>query len=78
MNAKQKFIANIKDNIARVLSAPSRAYQDIRGSRFDSARSVLKQAQAYDNAPNRNDDGSITDAAKVRFMADEVRRRYKK
>lgn len=44
----------------------------------DKDVATLRGARAYDNAPNRNADGSPSDAMKARTMADEVRMRRKK
>ena len=41
----------------------------------DSDLNTVKEARKYDNAPNRNSDGSVTDAFKVRSMRNEVKER---
>ena len=75
MNAKQKYLTSLKDKVGSVMSAPSRKYQGASGARYDSQREVLKKARAYDNAPNFNDDGSVTDAYKMRSAAKAIRER---
>ena len=62
--------------VGSALSLPSRIKEGRRGARYDSDRKVLQTAKAYDNAPNFNDDGSITDAYKTRFMAKVIRDKY--
>lgn len=39
---------------------------------------LIKTARAYDNAPNRNMDGSMSDAFKARSLANDARERTKK
>lgn len=39
---------------------------------------LLKEKKKYGNAPDRNADGSVTDAYKTRFMADEMVNKRKK
>lgn len=38
------------------------------GRKVKSLRKLVKEARDYNGAPNRNDDGSFTDAYKTRFM----------
>jgi len=43
---------------------------------FDSKISAIKTARAYDNAPNKNDDGSISNAGKARIMGQAAKDSY--
>lgn len=73
--AKKNWIANtIKNKAADVLSAPSRAYQSVRGANYDSDRKVLKDVKEYGDSPSMDDEG-VTEAGKMRAMAKIVRDR---
>lgn len=76
MNEHTKsFASKVISTTADVLSAIPRAQQAARGARYDTARKTLVEARKYDNAPNFNDNGSVTDAFKIRSMAKDIRRR---
>lgn len=71
---KKKVIGVTSD----ILSAPARMKANRVIKQADSDVKILKEARAYDNAPNFNDDGSVTDAFKVRSLASDVKDRLKK
>jgi len=73
-SAKEKII----DVTSDVLSAPARLKARKTMRQADSDVKILKEARAYDNAPNFNDDGSVTDAFKVRSLARGVKDRLNK
>lgn len=78
MNAKASALkSKVIGTVSDVLSGPSRLKHAIRGARADADRKVLKLARGYDDAPNRNLDGSISEAFKVRSVADSIRNKYK-
>lgn len=66
------------DKASDVMSAPARAYYGLKSRRSASDAKVLRQARAYDNAPNFDDKGMPTDAFKTRSVADAVRAKYTK
>lgn len=44
----------------------------------DSDVATIKRARSYDNAPNFNNDGSVSDAFKARSLAQDVKDRLNK
>lgn len=54
--------------LGSVMSYPSNR----RGAAADADRQTLKEANKWDGAPNFNEDGSVTDAFKVRSAARDV------
>ena len=71
--------ALINNPVGKATRAIANTYYDIKANRAknqaDKDVAAIKLARSYDNAPNRNEDGSVSDAFKARAMADEVRDR---
>ena len=63
---------------ASALSAPQRVKSMMVSSRADSDVRVIKRARAFDDAPNFNLDGSVTDAFKARSVSWGVKERLKR
>lgn len=68
----------LKDFTANIISAPAqiRAKRSMRQA--DSDVATLKRARSYDNAPNHNNDGTLSDAFKARSLAQDVKDRLNK
>lgn len=72
---KPSFVNRVKQNtkgLVQMAKAPgiiNKANSDVK---------KLKLARSYDNAPNRNNDGSISDAGMARSLANEVKERRMK
>jgi len=79
---KPNFVTKMKNGVinatANVLSAPAQLNAKRNMLRADADTKALKTARSYDNAPDFNDDGSVTDAFKARMVAEEVKQRLKK
>lgn len=65
------------DAASDILSGPTRFRQSIRKRGFDMDRAKLIRARSYDNAPDYDETGNITDAFKARALAKDVRDKYK-
>ena len=77
MSAKAKALGKkIKNAVVSAVATPLTFNSDRRKTRFDRDAKTLKDARAYDNAPNFDDKGA-TPAYKARFMAEVVRNKYK-
>lgn len=61
-----------------VLSAPTRAFYGYKRMKADSDFNTLKRAKSYNNAPDYNPNGSVTDAFKARSLARDVKDRLTK
>lgn len=68
-----KVLKIIKDATGISTMASNRA---IKRSTADTK--IIKRARAYDNAPQLNTDGSVTDAFKARSAAESAKARVKK
>lgn len=49
-----------------------------RGNKAQKDTETIKRARSYDNAPNFDDSGNVTDAFKARSLSDEVKKRRMK
>jgi uncharacterized membrane protein YebE (DUF533 family) len=61
--------------LGSALALPAQAYNGYKRMKSDSAANVLKLARSYKGAPDYDSKGNVTDAFKVRTVADSVRRR---
>lgn len=68
----------ITDRVSDVLSAPARIKSALkqRRSKIDYLR--IKRARSYGNAPDFNEDGTVSDAFKARSLSREVKNRLTK
>lgn len=76
----KKILNKGKDVASTALSyaVTNRIASEARTRKADSLTKLVKQARSYDGAPNFNDDGSVTDAFKVRSVKDGVLENYKR
>ena len=63
---------------SNVISAPQQFGAWKAKNRADSDVNILKKARGYDNAPDWNKDGSLSDAQKMRSAAKDVKKRLLK
>ncbi len=63
---------------ANVISAPAQIKAMRSKMQADKDVDTLKRARSYDDAPGRNEDGSVSDAGMARSMAMDVKDRLKK
>lgn len=77
MNVKAKALGKrVTNAVGSALSAPSRARQAYRGSKYGTAAKALKTARGFDGAPDFDDKG-VTPAFKARSVAEGIRSKYK-
>lgn len=86
---KDTYHKKVKEIIQKAKGVPTNALLNAKGlvsiarkpgivKRANKDVKILKTARAYDNAPNRNNDGSISDAGMARSLANDVRDRRKR
>lgn len=63
---------------ADIISIPTKLKARKIMKQADSDVKILKLARSYDNAPDKNDDGTFTDAYKARSLARDVKERLSK
>ena len=68
-----KIVSRIVNGVSDVISGPSRVRHEWRGSKFDYKRKIVRDARNYDNAPNYDEKGNITDAFKVRQLRKDIK-----
>jgi len=62
---------------ANLISAPAQIKAAMAQSQANSDVATIKRARSYDNAPNFNNDGTVSDAFKARSLANDVTDRLK-
>jgi len=74
----KKIVSKGKDIASDAVSyvATNRLASEIRGKKAEGLTKLIKQARAYDNAPNENLDGSPSDAFKTRTLKDTLVKKY--
>lgn len=64
------FKSKIIDVASDVLSAKNRLASKRKEQKYNVMADTIRGARAYDNAPDFDNKGKVTDAYKTRFMAD--------
>jgi hypothetical protein len=78
LGALRKFKDKAVDVTSDVISAPSRMKSNMKIRKAESDTKILQEAKKYDNAPDFDGNGGVTDAFKARSLASDVRRKLKK
>lgn len=71
------FGKGVTDKVATVMAAPAIIKSKISQSRSGSNARILKEANSYKGAPDYDGSGKITDAFKVRSVAEGVKSKMK-
>ena len=78
MNSITKAIKNkVKDVGTAVKEIGSIPYNMYKAKKFSGEAKMIKLAREYDNAPNVDSEGKVTNAFKARTLAQAIKNKYK-
>lgn len=76
-----KTIKRAKDKVidftSDAMSYPTRMKYKWMGDKADRQAKIIKTARAYDDAPDRNSDGTLSDAYKFRSASKDIKERLR-
>lgn len=73
-NSMGKILHRVINGVAEVLATPSKIKHESRGIRYDAYRKTVTTARGYDNAPNYDERGNVTEAFKSRSLRKDIKK----